>query len=76
MKFNMEKRKVLHLGRNNSVHQYMLGATQLESSFEEKDLGVLVDIKLNMSQQCALAQRMLMVSWAALGGVLPAGGGR
>ncbi|KAK4818079.1 hypothetical protein QYF61_004629 [Mycteria americana] len=32
----------------------MLGATQLESSFAEEDLGV---IKLNMSQQCALAAK-------------------
>jgi len=40
---------------NDSVHQYMLGATQLESSLAEKNLGVLVDTKLNTSQQYALA---------------------
>ena len=57
MKFNKEKGKVLHLGRNNPMHQYMLGATQLESSLAEKDLGVLVDTKLNMSQQCVLATK-------------------
>ncbi|KAK4829689.1 hypothetical protein QYF61_006064 [Mycteria americana] len=39
MKFNKEKYEVLHLGRNNPMHQYMLGATQLESSFAEKDWG-------------------------------------
>ena len=57
MKFNKGKSKVLPLGRNNLRHQYMLGANWLESSFAEKDLGILVDTKLNMSQQCALATK-------------------
>ncbi|KAK4806239.1 hypothetical protein QYF61_013383 [Mycteria americana] len=56
MKFNRGKCKVLPLGRNPG-HQYMLGATQLESSLAEKTLGLLVDTKLNMSQQCALAAK-------------------
>ncbi|KAK4831192.1 hypothetical protein QYF61_015924 [Mycteria americana] len=56
-KFILMKCKVLHLGRNSSMHQYMLGATHLESSLAEKDLGVLVDTKLNMSQQWALAAK-------------------
>lgn len=45
---------VLHLGRNNSIYQYILGTEKLESSFEEKALGVLVENKLNVSQQGTL----------------------
>ena len=57
MKFNKRKCKVLHLGRNNPRCQYVLGANQLEGSFAEKDLGVLVASKLNMSQQGTLAAK-------------------
>ena len=47
VRFSKGKCQVLHLGRNNPMHQYMLEADRLESSFAEKDVGgLLVDTKV------------------------------
>uniref|UniRef100_K7EW77 Reverse transcriptase domain-containing protein n=1 Tax=Pelodiscus sinensis TaxID=13735 RepID=K7EW77_PELSI len=62
MKFNKDKCKVLHLGRNNQFHTYRMGSDCLGKSTAERDLGVIVDNKLNMSQQCdAVAKKANMI---------------
>ena len=51
------KCRVLHLGRSNLKHQYRLGSALLGSSSADRDLGVLVESRLTMAQQCALVAK-------------------
>ena len=64
MGFKKGKCRVLHLRRNNYMHQYSLGADLLERSSAGKNLGVLVDSRLVMIQQHALVAKK--ANWSAL----------
>jgi len=57
MKFNKAKCKVLHMGWGNTKLKYRLRGEGIESGPQEKDLGMLVDEKLNLTQQCGLTAK-------------------
>ncbi|CAM4608465.1 unnamed protein product [Lepidochelys olivacea] len=55
LKFNKDKCRVLHLGQKNP--SYRLRTDWLSGSSAVKNLGITVDERLDMSQQCALVAK-------------------
>ena len=55
MQLSKAKCKILYVGRGNPKQRYRMGSEWLEGSFEDKDLGMSVDERFNMSCQCTLA---------------------
>ena len=53
MRFNKNKNGVLHLERNNHMHQYSLEDDLPERSSAENSPDIVVDIRLAMRQQYA-----------------------
>ena len=56
MKFNINKCKVLSIGRGNPHNKYTLNHEELVSSEFEKDLGVIVNSDLRLRKQCLEAR--------------------
>lgn len=52
MKYNVDKCKIMHIGRNNPGHCYSMEGRELVKIEEEKDVGVIVHKGLKPSQQC------------------------
>ena len=50
MEFNIDKCKIMHLGYNNPKNVYSMGNTTLNATEEERDLGVIIDNKLDFGK--------------------------
>ena len=57
VKYNKGKCRDLYLVKNSPRYQCRLGTYLLESSREERDLGILVDSRVTMGQSCALVAK-------------------
>ena len=73
MEFNVGKCKVMHIGRRNPKNVYGMGGSVLETTSAERDLGVMIDDRLDLGSHIksivAKANRMLgliKISFACL----------
>ena len=57
LQFNGKKCKIMHLGHKNPKAQYFLNGITLESTEEERDLGVIISSDLKVANQCNKAMR-------------------
>uniref|UniRef100_A0A8C5LYI6 Reverse transcriptase domain-containing protein n=1 Tax=Leptobrachium leishanense TaxID=445787 RepID=A0A8C5LYI6_9ANUR len=52
LSFNVDKCKIMHLGRKNPRVEYRIFDTVLTSTSEDRDLGVIISEDLRVSSQC------------------------
>ena len=55
MEFNIEKCKIMHIGRNNPRYSYVMNGRVLSVTEEERDLGTWTDCSLKPHLQCTKA---------------------
>jgi hypothetical protein len=55
MAFNVKKCKVMHIGVRNPCFEYFMGGAKLETTREERDIGVMVNSSLKPGAQCSKA---------------------
>ena len=67
MSFNVDKCKVMHIGRNNPRHTYTMNGKQLNPTSEEKDVGVKMSDTLKPAAQCQAAAKTANSVLAQLG---------
>ena len=57
MPFNLDKCKVMHIGKRNDAVNYYLNNHKLKTTNLEKDLGVYVTSDLIFSRQCVEVEK-------------------
>ena len=55
MLLNAEKCKYIHCGYNNKQYDYFMGNECIETTHEERDLGVIITETLDVTKQCVRA---------------------
>ena len=58
MKFNVDKCKIMHVGRNNPRYEYFMAGVKLREVEEEKDIGVTIHNSLKPAKHCKKSQTL------------------
>ena len=66
MEFNIDKCKVMHVGKTNIHSIYHMSNTVIGEPVKKKDLGVFVSDDLKVSKHCAYAYSRQIERWALL----------